>query len=205
MGLGELLLAGLTGGIGAKAIELWFSSRKQERKKLNEQLQQAYGPLYFWTSQNKALFDLNTAIHGEYGKYFAEDWSKDEQTQDQLKIRANAMLDLANEYVYQIVENNKRVLQILERTWHNIDLDDEPMLTQFQVECVRYKTELDKGKGKGVPFEVYLNLGKISYMRPALMDRIKSKYESKRQRLDEMSKLNWRCIFNFDRIRLRKK
>lgn len=205
MGLVELLLAGLTGGIGAKASELWFSFRKQKQHELNEQLEQAYGPLYFWVSLNESLFQLNNKIRGEYGEYFAHEWSDDEQTQNELRVHADAMINLGNEYIYQIVENNKQVLNILERSWHNIDQDDMPILLQFQTDWVRYQTEIKEQKGKNIPYLVKVKLGNISFMSPILIDRIKFKYENKRTRLQELSKLNWKVLFPFDRLGLKKK
>ncbi len=92
----NLIISFLGGGV-VVAIFDWIRINKAEKRSrrlatLSEQLQNLYGPLYFFTSQNQRLFDLNDSILKAYQKeYVEEKWSKDEQTQKNLKKNTTTM------------------------------------------------------------------------------------------------------------------
>jgi len=72
--MGTFLTVLVGSGIGAAIVtalfELWGASRQRKIDRLQQQLAGLYGPLYYFTSQNQALFDLYRKCHAAYGKEF---------------------------------------------------------------------------------------------------------------------------------------
>jgi hypothetical protein len=144
----NLIVSFLGGGV-VVAIFDWIRINKAEKRSrrlatLSDQLQNLYGPLYFFTSQNQRLFDLNDSILKAYQKeYVEEKWSKDEHTQKKLKKNTTTTLDLANAYVALATENNDKIIEILKNNYSFIDTDDVDIFQQFVVDYTRLRTERD--------------------------------------------------------------
>jgi len=185
------------GGGFAVAVGNWVystlsSSRQREVEHLMAQLQTLYGPLYYFTQQNEKLFELCGQFDTAYTKEFvSKEWSQDLQTQAAVKKDADATIELSNQYVRRVVANNERVMETLEKGWHLVDCDDVDELATFQVDFTRFKTEVN-GPLKA-PYMVYKALGDISYMRPAMIERVKQKVHAKEARLRELRRPWWKC------------
>ena len=186
------------GGGFAVAVVNWLHSSSAARKQgelaqLREQLKCLYGPISYFTRSNEALFVLNEKIHDAYGSEFiAKDWSDDPLTRERVKEGATTTIDLANSYVNQAVENNKRILALLESNWHLVDQEDLPEFIQFRVDCTRMATEMYGKMRLKTPDAVYQALGEISYMRPALIGRVAEKVAAKQDRIDQLLLPRWR-------------
>jgi len=187
------------GGGFAVAVGNWFysawSSRKgQEINQLRDQLRSLYGPLFFFTSQNEKLFEINNKIHDAYKNEFIDkNWRPDQLTRQRVKEQAEATIALANDYTARAVRNNDRVMQILEAQWHLLDPDDIPVFSQFQVDYVRFQEEVRDKAQMRTPDAIYDSLGAISYMHPEFISRVKGQFESKQARLAELLRPWWRC------------
>lgn len=192
----QYLMSFLGGGF-AVAVGNWVNSsvgarRQREIDHLKEQLQSLYGPLSFFTQQNEKLFALCGAFNDAYTTEIAQKtWSQDEKTQTSVRADADTTIQLSNQYVGRVVENNGRVMEILEKGWHLVDTEDIEELAQFQVDFTRFKTEVE-GTLK-TPFRIYKAVGDISYMRPSMMELIKKKVRAKEDRLRELMRPWWRC------------
>lgn len=189
------------GGGFAVAVGNWLhagraSQKQQEIVQLRDQLKYLYGPLSYITRKNEQLFALSRAVQGVYGTEFIDkEWSADPDTQQRVQEEATATLDLANAYIQQVVENNKKVLEIMEANWHFADLDDIVVFTEFQVDCIRFATEVH-GNLRGRTHQVvYRALGNISYMRPALINRIAEKVEIKQEKIGDLLRPWWRSLW----------
>lgn len=179
----NLIVSFLGGGV-VVAIFDWIRINKAEKRSrrlatLSEQLQNLYGPLYFFTSQNQRLFELNDSILKAYQKeYVEEEWSKDEHTQKNLKINTTTTLDLANAYVALATENNDKIIEILKNNYSFIDTDDVDVFQQFVVDYTRLKTERDETGRLKTPDAIYWYIGNISFMRPELIKKVRTKFNS---------------------------
>ncbi len=184
------ILSFLGGGVVA-AVGNWihagrFARRQAEIQYVLCQLQDLYGPLYFFTSQNEQLFKLYNDIHNAYSAYFGRNWSQEASTQETIATGAQATINLGNVYVHQVRENNGHVVEILKDHWHLVDADDLRVFSEFQVDHVRFTTEVQNNQGKGVPFEISETLGSISYMRPEMIRAVEGAVRAKRVRLSEL-------------------
>ena len=192
----QYLMSFLGGGF-AVAVGNWVNSsvgarRQREIDHLKNQLQSLYGPLSFFTLQNEKLFALCGAFNDAYTTEIAQkNWSPDEKTQASVRAEADTTIELSNQYVGRVVENNGRVMEILEKGWHLADTEDIEELAQFQVDYTRFKTEVE-GTLK-TPFRIYKAVGVVSYMRQSMIELVKNKVRAKEDRLRELMRPWWRC------------
>lgn len=189
------------GGGFAVAVGNWLHAGRaiqlqQELSALREELKYLYGPLSYITRTNEQLFSVNRTIHGVYGAEFIDKkWSNDPLAEKRVHEKAEATLELANAYIDQVVENNKRALEILEQHWHFADLDDIDDFSQFKLDCIRLATEVRENMGRKTPDSVYRALGEISYMRPALIERVAQKVEAKQLRIEVLLRPWWKALW----------
>ena len=86
----RLVISFLGGGTVAGILN-WLRSVSSEKKGrqaayLSEQIQNLYGPLFFFTSQNEDMFNLNKTFQGAYSaEYVDQKWSQDSHTQENLR------------------------------------------------------------------------------------------------------------------------
>jgi hypothetical protein len=133
----RFLGGGFVVAIGNWIHSTWSARRAREVESLREQLRLLYGPLFFFTCQNEELFKLTDNVQNAYRDFFeGKTWSEDAKTQELLTKNADATIDLGNAYVQRVVENNARVMEILERNWHLVDAADVEMLSRFQLTTV---------------------------------------------------------------------
>ncbi len=185
---------GFVVAVGNWFFSAWSFRKAQEINQLRDQLQSLYGPLFFFTSQNEKLFEINNKIHDAYKNEFIDkNWSPDQLTRQRVKGQAEATIAIANDYIARAVRNNDRVMQIMEAQWHLLDPDDILIFSQFQVDYVRLQEELRDKAQMRTPDAIYDSLGAISYMRPEFISRVKGQFESKRARLAELLRPWWRC------------
>ena len=191
----------LGGGV-VVAVGNWIhatrsAQRSGELERLRQQLEVVYGPCFFFTCQNQKMFELNKSIQDAYSAHFVgKNWSLDQQTQESVRREAKDTLDLANEYVLRVNKNNERVIEILERGWHLIDSDDIPIFAEFQVDFTRMKIEIHGKARNRMPFEIYKQVGDISFMRPEIIERVKQKVEAKQSRIASLLRLSVSTVFD---------
>lgn len=190
----QYLLSFLGGGF-AVAVGNWVNSsvgarRQREIDSLKGQLQSLYGPLFFFTQQNEKLFALCGAFNAAYtAEFVGQNWSQDERTQATVCADAETTIELSNQYIQRVVENNSRVMKILEEGWHLADSEDIEELSQFQVDFTRFKIEVE-GKLK-TPHAIYKAIGDVSYMRPSMIELVNRKVHIKEERLRELMRPWW--------------
>ena len=186
----KTLITFLGGGIIGAAIQ-WARAARSEREKrhseyIYEQLQRLYGPLYFLTSINSNLFKLNNNILSAHKDHFdGNKWSIDPETRKSLSSESEATINLANEYISEVVKNNKNIMDLLRDNYSFIDVDDISIFQEFIIDVLRMNKEVEEGRLKEMPFEIYKSLGDISYSRPDFLERIKVKFLAKQDVLKQ--------------------
>jgi len=205
------------GGGFAVAVGNWVHSNRAAQKQeelahLRDQLKFLYGPVSYFTRKNEQLFALSMKIHGAYGAEFIDKkWGTDPVTQERVKEQAAVTVDLSNAYIEQVVENNKKVIAILEANWHLVDSEDISDFSQFQLDCTRLATEVHGKMRRKTPDAIYQALGEISFMWPELITLVADKVEAKRSCIDDLLRPwrkscyeKWRtCGRTFNRFRSR--
>ncbi len=179
-----LLISFFGGGIIGAAIQ-WVRTARSEKEKrhseyIHEQLNKAYGPLYFLTLLNQELLNLCNKILGAHKEHFeGNKWSDDPDTQKTLKDESLSTIQLSNEYARQVVINNEKIVKFLQHNFAYIDVDDIQVIQEFIVDTIRMNKEVREERLKEIPFEIYKSLGNISYSRPEFLNRIKDKFLKK--------------------------
>ena len=119
----EALLGILGGGVAGAAtsgfINYFVTSRSERTARkaayLKEQLQNLYGPLQFFTSQNAQYFEIVSKLHDAYGSEYGgvKQWSTAEATQRQLGEETNQTLTVSNDYIAKVTANNEQIMGLL--------------------------------------------------------------------------------------------
>src|SRR5205085_1589362 len=94
-------------------------------------------------------------------------------------------------YAAKLKENNTRISQVLEANWSLIDVEDVEPFSAFLADCARMQVEVDEKHGEGASFYVNQHLGSISYIRPEFVERVTTRWNAKRKRLDEILRPRW--------------
>jgi hypothetical protein len=188
----RLVISFLGGGTVAGILNWVFSaksaSKARKTESLTQQLNLLYGPLFFFVSQNDDMFKLNSKFQTAYKtEYTGDKWSQDEDTQKNLRAATSCTLDIANKYIGVVKNNNEKIVEVLVNNYSFIDPDDVEVFQQFMIDYTRMKTEVDKDGTLQTPFEIYLHIGDISFMKSEFMEKVKSKFYLKKQQLNELN------------------
>jgi len=187
----RLIFSFLGGGLVAGLLD-WFRSHRSEKKArkvsaLQDQIQNLYGPLQFFASQNESYFELNKKFLEAYrAEYEGKDWSQDETTQQNLDQETTQTLDIANAYIRIVTKNNESILEILRNNYAYIDPEDVEVFSKLVVDYTRLKTELSESGRLNTPLRIYKHIGSISFMRPEFIKRVKEKFNAKKRELDSL-------------------
>lgn len=177
------LVVGLLNWLRANQAE----KRRRKVSALQAKIQNLYGPLQFFASQNESYFELNAKFLGAYqAEYEGKKWSRDEATQKNLKQETTQTLDIANAYIRLVIQNNESILEVLRNNYTYIDPGDVEVFRQFVVDYTRLKTEMDETSRLNTPLRIYEHIGNISFMRPEFIKRIKEKFNAKKKELDSL-------------------
>ncbi len=184
------IMALLGGGIGAALVtalfQIWYSMRQSEFQIIQNQLSGLYGPLYYFTCLNKAMFDLYNKYHVAYDKEHKDKNIAPEAAEDFQK-EAVAMLEEANSYINtEVMQNNEKIIVLLENNWHLIDSDDVEIFSRFQIDISRLKRAEDQTLRTALSIKKHI--GSVSFMRPEMIDRVKEKWSLKRKRVEQLTK-----------------
>lgn len=193
MSIEEFVVSFLGGGLVVGLLNLWYSSRTERKRKRMEfvraQLQELYGPLQFFTSCNAQFFKLTDKLNKAYKiEYIDKKYSEKYGTQERVGKRAEQTIELQNQYIYQVLENNKHIFDILTNHYSLIEPEDAEILALFIVDYTRHKTEIEKTGKLTTPLEIYEHLGDISFMRPEFIDAINDRFLKKKAELDNYLK-----------------
>ena len=183
-----MALLGSSAGVAivTALFQIWATMRQGELQIIQNQLSGLYGPLYYFTCLNKALFDLYGDYHKAYDKEFKET-NIARESMETFKREATALLDEANSYINsEVMQNNGKIVELLEKNWDLIDSDDVEMFSRFQIDMARIKRS--EGQTFGTAFSLKEHLGNVSFMRPNLIERVEVKWGLKRKRMEQLTK-----------------
>lgn len=190
-------LVSLFGGGIIGALINWISGERSRQKEreinfLDKQIRELYGPLYYFVSQAEKLFDLNNRFQEAYKQeYIDEKYSQDENTRKIINEEADKTLGIANRYISYVEANNEKIKEVLDSNYSLIDPEDIDIFIMFFEHHVRIKTERDEGGRLITPFMIYKHIGNISFLHPEVIKRIKKKFFSKKNKLQNLLKINF--------------
>jgi hypothetical protein len=180
--LPSILGGGVIVSVGNWVHSNLASRRDREITWLQDQLRSLYGPLFFFTSQNEQLFQMSGKLQDAQGG----GWSEDETRQQSLERQGAATTNLGSLYVKRVIENNARVMEILEKNWHLADSADYDVFSQFQLDYTRFLTEVQQRGGDGIPLRIRLGLGPVVYMHPEMISRMGAAVRVKQARWEKL-------------------
>lgn len=184
----KVIISFLGGGVIAGLIS-WARIARSERENrkseyIKSQVNNLYGPLYFFTSQNVQLLALNRNLMTAYDiEYIDKNWSLDPQTRKNLNEETSATINIANSYVKNIVDNNEKIVELLQKNSEYIDPEDNEIFHRVVIDNIRLNVETKESGELITPFMVYKSVGKISYLREDFKDIVMSKFLVKNKEL----------------------
>ena len=84
------------------------------------------------------------------------------------------------------MQNNAKIIELLEKNWHLIDLDDVEIYSRFQIDMARLKRS--EGQSFRTTISLREHLGNVSFMRPNMIERVEAKWCLKRNRVEQLTK-----------------
>ncbi|MFC9707276.1 hypothetical protein ACFTRD_03870 [Paenibacillus sp. NPDC056933] len=182
------LIVSFVGGGTVSAIINWVRSsiaetKERSSKYIEQQLEKLYGPLYYLTLQSSKLFEIEKKLDDAYKvEYIDQKYSDDPVTRQRLREDTELVIELKNQYIEQVVKNNRKIIDLLDNNFALIDV--EIFINEFYEHFIRYQSE-EIGK---TPYMVYEHLGAISFLRPEFIKRIKEKFKNKKSQFEGIAK-----------------
>ena len=185
-----LTITFLGGGIIGALIRHASTARSEKQRRqstyVHEQLDRLYGPLFFLSGQNEALFELNHDILKAHSEYFGgREWSQDRQTQETLNEESSQTFELSRTYYGQVIENNEAIVSVLRDNYSLVDVDDVELFNGFTIDALRMNKEINEERSKKIPIIIRRAIGNISYSRPEFLARVKQRFTEKQNLLKE--------------------
>lgn len=182
--IASFLGGGLVAGILNWIREARSEKRQQHLQRIRKQLEELYGPLHFFASQNDGLFALVRKIHDAYDEeYSSRQWSQSEPTQSNLREDTQTTIELANSYVATAMGNSAAMEEILKANYAQIDAEDEELFSRFILDQARLRQEIADKSPIRAPFLIYRHVGGISFMQPEFSKRIRVRFHEKKRQL----------------------
>lgn len=186
------LIVSFMGGGLISALINWSRANSADKKDreirlLDDQIRNLYGPLYFLVSQSEKLFQLNNRFHEAYNEeYCNQKWSQDKHTQEILKEETSMTIETANKYIRIVEKNNEKMKEILDSHYPLLDPEDIETMMVFFEHHTRINVEKDMNGKITTPFRIYKNMGDISFLRPEVINLIKTKFFHKKKRIEDL-------------------
>ena len=184
----KLIISFLGGGVIAGLISWARISRTEREARKSEyiksQVNNLYGPLYFFTSQNVQLLALSDDLMKAYDvEYIDQDWALDSETQEVANEESSATIDIANTYVRKIADNNTKIAELLQNNPQYIDPEDNDIFHKVVIDSLRNVVEKEESGKMRTPHMVYKSIGNIFYLREEFKDIVIAKFNRKNEEL----------------------
>jgi hypothetical protein len=174
----------LGGGVVVAAIE-WIRTARADRATrntlyLSEQLRSLYGPLYFFYSLNDSLFKVCNQHEGIQRELYENNPAA--PTQD-----ISDAIAVTNRYVDRIIENNNKMIEILETNYGLIDPEDSETFQQIVTHAIRYQVEYREQPRPPLGVTMALaHVAPIHFFRPDFFEAIQDRFRSKKNELKQL-------------------
>ena len=177
-----------TGFVGSAILNYYVIQQNKELNKQNKiyarlqlQINNLYAPLYHLVLENENTLKLHNKYYEEYNKRFVnKNWSQDKRTQENLQKEASELIKAASNLINNfVVSTNEKIFDLIEKQSSYMDNDDQHIFIEFKQHYNRLKTEYNKDGRLSIPYEIYRNLGDVSYFLPSFVERVKEKYNKK--------------------------
>lgn len=185
-----LIVSFLGGGLVSAIITLLYTNRAEKREQkikfLDEQLRKLYGPLYRLTSQNQRIYDL---CHRFITALYEKDTPPVKDTR-----KALVSITILKEYIEEVINNNTKIMQILNDNYSFVDPDDIDIFMKFYEEYIRPRKEIfaidellknavDVVQLRGITDQIRKYM---SVTNSVLIERVKSKFYQKKEELEKL-------------------
>lgn len=176
------LIATIVSGAINWICSAFLQRREREIAFLRDQLQQLYGPLHYFVSQNSGLLDFLRDMDKAYEEEFSAKYPAEENA-------SKKTIEVMNDYASLVRQNNAPIMQILRENWSLIDPEDVETFSHFQVTVMRQETEYSPERVLRLPGGMADRLGGgIPYLDPGFKQQVENKFHAKRRRLEQLLK-----------------
>jgi hypothetical protein len=180
-----LLGSSLGAALVTAGFQIWNSMRQGELQNIQDKLKWLYGPLFFFTRLNEDLINLCRRHEEACAKEYKDTRPTPENSED-LQQQVDQLFEEGNSYIeIDVIQNNEKIIPLLEKYWYLIDFDDVEIFSQFIIDMIMYKRI--KGQTPRTALIIKKHIGPISFMRPEMIERVKEKFVSKIKREKQLT------------------
>lgn len=100
------------------------------------------------------------------------------------------IIEVKNRYAEAIIENNKKMVMLLQENYAYIDNDDADQFQELVLHSIRLEIETSNegNDHRLLPFPIASNLDSINFYNQEFIDRIRNKFHNKLDQLIGLSK-----------------
>jgi hypothetical protein len=190
---GQLILGFLFGLCASIAVEIfryYFIDRKKFKREYTErQIKNLYGQLYSLVLQNKIYSDRHDAIDQKYNEEFCSDKQYSYLSGETVDKEADGTLRTYEHYTNKLLDNNKRIFDIITNNFEFFDLDDHTIIPNYFIKdyvCFEVENHFPLPKriarALGGPMYSYYmrpQRDKIIQNKPEFIELVETKYKQK--------------------------
>lgn len=178
--IGAFLAGGLSGAIVTGVIDVLRQRTDRGFNLLNDKIKLLYGPLYYYLSQNKKLFEASDTLLKAGSKAYHNCGGGMDMVHG-----VNKTILVAQVYFSQVKQNNKKIIKILEENFCLAESNDYDSFIEFTKDYFRLVFEKPNADGGGAPFEVAIELPPISILDPKFFEMVEASYMRLSKRLED--------------------
>ncbi len=151
---------------------------------VKEQLSKLYGPICYFLGQNELIISHVNLVSKKIIEKANENNFGYSQNELLEVVKKDTQVNF--QFSQTLLNNNDEVMKILKETWHLIDLLDIEAFQEFQLNVIRFKTELDETKFPKLSLLVSNELPEIMKNYPQYISKVKLAFEAKKKELKRL-------------------
>jgi hypothetical protein len=150
--------------------------RGRHAERLLQQLEQVYGPFYFYTTENADLLNRSGIVNQQYSDHYIKK-QYSERGQKTISEEADVTIGVMNTYTARVTENNETMVRIITEHFALIEPDDLEAFRDLVTNVNRYKVESPM-----LPSRLRVDAEPIVFLRPEFAERIAKRVNELRER-----------------------
>jgi hypothetical protein len=136
---------------------------------------------------NQIALSFTEVLRNAYRDQFEDQtFSQDYNVREGIVKEAEDAISVQNRYTKVIIDNNRKMIDLIRENFAYVDPDDFTPLQEFILDCTRLDVE-SEGNEPVLPIRIKLNVPTITFYRPDFVDFVRAKFWIKQNELKKIS------------------